>query len=226
MQSNSPSTPPSHHPSSAHPHSVIPPKQPAHKPSNRDGIKSIASTLAILIIAPILAFILTAFVFQSYQVDGQSMETTLQNNDRLIIWKTPKTWAKITRNDYIPNRGDVIVFVKKGLYDFNADKEKQLIKRVIALPGERVVVADGKITVYNKANPDGFQPDKTLPYGELIPEQTDGNVDLTVPAGEVFVSGDNRANSYDSRYFGPIPAHDIVGKLVLRVLPIGNVKVF
>jgi signal peptidase I len=196
------------------------------KSRNSGGWRSIFGTLAILIIAPLLAFAITAFVFQSYQVDGQSMETTLQNNDRLIIWKFPKTWARITGKDYTPNRGDVIVFVKKGLYDFNSDKEKQLIKRVIALPGERVTVLNGKVAVYNKEHPGGFDPDTTLPYGKVIPAITEGNVDITVPAGEIFVSGDNRANSLDSRYFGPVPESDIVGKLVVRILPIGNVKKF
>jgi signal peptidase I len=222
MQPQTPNTYPTPRP---HPEPVLPPASP-QRHSKRDGWKSIGSTLAILIIAPILALTLTAFVFQSYQVDGESMETTLQNNDRLIIWKTPRTWARITHHDYIPGRGDVIVFVKKGLYDFNSDKEKQLIKRVIALPGERVVVNEGKVTVFNKAHPDGFSPDATLPYGKLIPAVTEGNVDLTVPAGEVFVCGDNRSNSYDSRYFGPVPAKDIIGKLIVRFLPIGNAEKF
>jgi len=190
-----------------------------------DGIKSVLSTIVILLIAPILALAITAFLFQSYEVSGPSMQSTLQDHDRLIIWKAPKTLARITGHDYIPHRGDVIVFVKKGLYDFDANKEKQLIKRVIGLPGERVVVKDNVMTVYNKANPNGFQPDKTLPYGRVITE-TPGNVDLTVPAGEVFVSGDNRTNSLDSRYFGTIPSKDIIGKLIVRVLPANQAKTF
>src|SRR5688572_26059349 len=74
----------------------------------RESLRSMASTIAILLIAPVVAVVLTAFVFQSYQVDGPSMTTTLYNNDRLIVWKLPKTWARITGNDYIPRRGDVV----------------------------------------------------------------------------------------------------------------------
>jgi len=200
------------------PSSVLPPKN--------SQFKSVLSTIAILLIAPILALTITAYVFQSYEVDGPSMETTLQNHDRLIIWKMSRTWARVTNHQYVPNRGDVVVFIKKGLYEDNGTKEKQLIKRVIALPGERIVVKNGKMTVYNTTHTDGFSPDSTLPYGKVITSTTEGNVDITVPAGEVFVCGDNRANSLDSRYFGPVSTNEIVGKLVARILPFNQAEKF
>jgi len=153
------------------------------------------------------------------------MADTLHNGDRLIIWKVPKTLARITGNDYLPNRGDIVVVVKKGLYEDEGDKEKQLIKRVIALPGERVVVKDGTLTVYNTERPEGFQPDEELPYGKDIPATT-GEVDSVVPAGSIFVVGDNRPNSLDSRSFGPVPEKDIVGKLIARVLPLSDAERF
>lgn len=191
----------------------------------KDGWRSALSTIAVLLIAPILALVLTAYVFQSYQVDGQSMETTLQNNDRLIVWKVPRTWARLTGHAYIPNRGDVIIFNEQGLPDLNPNISKQLVKRVIGLPGDHIVIRNGSIAVYNKQHPNGFNPDTTLPYGKHIPP-TIGDTDLTVPANEVFVCGDNRGNSYDSRYFGPISANDIVGKLVARVLPLSKAEKF
>ena len=191
----------------------------------KEGLGSILSTVAVLLIAPLVALLLTAFVFQSYQVDGPSMETTLFNNDRLIVWKMPKTIAKITGKHYIPNRGDVVIFVEDQLTSYGQDPGKQLIKRVIALPGERLVVKDNKVTVYNKEHPGGFQPDKTLPYGKVI-KQTSGDIDLVVPNNDVFVMGDNRPNSLDSRAFGPVDTSDIVGKLVLRVWPAGEMKKF
>jgi signal peptidase I len=204
---------------------VVTPPAKAPKEAKGGKLKSILSTVAILLIAPLLALTITAFIFQSYEVDGPSMQSTLQDHDRLIIWKVSRTWARLTHHDYVPKRGDVIVFIKRGLYEDNGDKEKQLIKRVIALPGERVTVKEGKVMVYNTQHPDGFDPDTTLPYGGVI-KDTDGNVDVTVPAGEVFVCGDNRSNSLDSRYFGPIPTHDIVGKLAARILPIGEAEKF
>lgn len=179
------------------------------------------STIALFAGAFIVALLLNAFVFQSYEVDGSSMEPTLQNNDRLIIYKFERTIASVTGHAYIPNRGDVIVFHKpNGTSD-------QLIKRVIGLPGDRVLVKDGKVTVFNSENPQGFNPDDA-PYGLELPE-TSGNVDVTVGENEVFVCGDNRipGASLDSRsVLGNVPVEFIVGKLVLRYIPVGNYKVF
>jgi signal peptidase I len=189
------------------------------------GLRDTISIVGVLASALVLAFCLITFVFQSYQVDGPSMQTTLQNSDHLIVWKVQRTLASITHHAYIPNRGDVIVFGEPGLGDYGQDSGKQLIKRVIGLPGERVVVKDGIVTVYNKDTPDGFQPDKTLPYGNVI-VTTPGNVDVTLGDSQIFVCGDNRTNSLDSRVFGPVDAKNIVGKLVLRVLPLNTVKKF
>jgi signal peptidase I len=154
------------------------------------------------------------------------MQPTLETKDRLIIWKAGRTWARITKSDFIPERGEIVVFIKKGMYNFDTNKEKQLIKRVIALPGERVVVRDGTMTVYNDASPNGFSPDALKAYGKDIKEPTDGNVDITVGPGEIFVSGDNRDNSLDSRSFGAVPTKDIVGTLSLRILPLSEAEVF
>lgn len=204
------------------------PPQPDQTPGFGRRLRSILSTIAILLIAPAIAVVLTLFVFQSYQVDGPSMQNTLHNGDRLIVWKLPRTWARITGHDYIPNRGDIIVFTETGLTNYgDSANTKQLIKRVIGLPGDRVVVKNGTITIYNKVHPDGFQPDKTLPYGEhgAIPPTQD-NVDITLGPHQLFVCGDNRGDSLDSRIFGPIDAKDVIGKLALRVLPLSQAERF
>ena len=193
--------------------------------SRRSGWSDRLTTAGIFIAAGLVAFVIIAFVFRSYQVDGPSMENTLQNSDKLIIWKVPRTLADITHHAYIPNRGDIIVFNETGLSQFSQVDSKQLIKRVIGLPGDRVTIQNGDYVIYDKAHPDGFDPDKTLPYGKNIP-LTSGNVDVTLGKDQLFVSGDNRPDSLDSRAFGPINASQIVGKLVLRVLPIGNAKAF
>jgi signal peptidase I len=195
------------------------PKQP------KESWKSIASTIAILLIAPLFALFLITFVFQSYLVDGPSMETTLQDKDRLIVWKMPRTWARITGNEYIPDRSDIIVFTEPKLVEFGQKSSKQLIKRVVGLPGERVVIKDGIVTVYNADHPDGFEFDVKLPDGSSI-ESTSGELDTTVPDGSVFVLGDNRSNSLDSRAFGPVEANNIVGKLTARFLPLGEARHF
>lgn len=197
-----------------------PPTKYAQKKSE-GGWRNAISTILVILIAPAIAIILVLYVFQSYQVDGPSMEPTLQNNDRLVVWKLPRTWSKITHHQYLPSRGDIIVFEEPSL------NYKQLIKRVIGLPGDRVIVKDNVVTVYNKANPNGFNPDTTLPYSKTthIPV-TAGNIDIIVASDEIFVCGDNRPDSLDSRYFGTFPAKDVIGKLILRIVPLSKASRF
>ncbi len=202
-----------------HPTSQTPP--PPKRGINWGAAKSIISTLLLLIAAPLIAFFLTAFVFQSFEVDGPSMETTLYDNDRLLVSKLPKTWSRLTNEPYIPARGDIIVFTRSDEGDLDSSERRKLIKRVIALPGERVTVQGGLVTVYSPARPEGFLPDKEMGYGKVI-ETTAGNVDLTIKPGEVFVLGDNRAHSLDSRSFGTVASNDIIGRLWLRIYPFGN----
>ncbi len=198
----------------------------ADKPANdnRQNLHDIISIIVVLLSALVLAFGLISFVFQSYQVDGPSMQNTLHNGDHLIVWKVPRTWARITGHPYVPQRGDVIVFNEPGLSAYGQSQDKQLIKRVIGLPGDRVVVKNGTITIYNKSHPNGFDPDKTLPYHNTV--YTAGNIDVTLTANQLFVCGDNRGDSLDSRVFGPIDINNVVGKLVVRVLPFNKAEVF
>ncbi len=189
------------------------------KPSKKPhALKEIVSTALLLVFAPIAAIIFTAFIFQFYRVDGQSMEQTLQPNDRLIVYKLPKTISAITHNTYMPSRGEIIVFSLNEKSSVGQNESRQLIKRVIGLPGDRVVVHGGKVTIYNDTHPNGYNPDENTPY-EQSTQPTSGEADVTVGDGEIFVMGDNRSNSLDSRVFGAIKADEIVGKLVLRVLP-------
>ncbi|HEY4963227.1 MAG TPA: signal peptidase I, partial [Candidatus Saccharimonadales bacterium] len=139
--------------------------------NNESGVAELLSTVSILFVALLVAFLMITFVFRSYEVDGPSMMNTLQNADKLIIWKVPRTWSSITGHPYVPQRGDIIVFTESGLAEYGQQNTKQLIKRVIGLPGDRVVVSNGIYTIYNKQNPKGFDPDKILPYfkGRTIP---------------------------------------------------------
>ena len=192
------------------------------------GWRELLSTVGILLTAVAVAFFIISFVFRSYQVDGTSMLNTLQNADKLIIWKVPRSWARLTGHPYIPKRGDIVVFTESNLAQYGQQNTKQLIKRVIGLPGDRVVVKNGKYIIYNAAHPKGFDPDETLAYGKggkAIP-YTSGNIDVTLGSDQLFVSGDNRPDSLDSRYFGPINANQVIGKLFLRVFPINHSEVF
>jgi signal peptidase I len=192
-------------------------------PDDHRSFRSILSTIGLFASAFLIAILLNTFVIQSYQVDGQSMEPTLQNNDRLIVNKVPRTVSRIDGHQYIPKRGDIIIFNQVGLPGFVG--QKQLIKRVVGLPGNRVVVADGRITVYDAGHPSGFNPDTTGDYRINAPTIV-GNGDWTLQNDELFVCGDNRGNSEDSRYFGPIKTDTVIAKLVLRILPLNQAQSF
>lgn len=194
-------------------------------PKHSDGFKNVVATIAVLIAAPLVALLITSFLFQSYEVFGPSMQTTLHNGDRLIVVKAPRTWAKIEHKTFMPKRGQVVIFTKADLVLDNSEGSKQLIKRVIALPGERVVVKDGILTVFNTAHPDGYQPDKVGTYGNVI-THTGIDGEWTVGQDQIFVCGDNRDNSLDSRTFGPIDTKDIVGTAAFRFIPIKQTRTF
>lgn len=218
-------------------HSYVQPPETPETPPNQDEenaeaqeqvernkletARKIVSTVSLFLAAPLFALVLILFVIQSYEVDGPSMQQTLQNNDLLIVNKLPKTWSRITGNPYIPERGEVIIFTKnEGL------GSRQLVKRVIALPGERVSVSDGVVTVYNSQNINGFNPDDNPAYKQTYTPPTQGELDLVVPEDKVFVMGDNRSNSLDSRAFGPIDVREIVGNLGIRLFPLNEARTF
>lgn len=184
--------------------------------------RNVVSTIWLFLAALLIAVLLNTFIIQSYQVDGQSMEKTLHDGDRLIVDKIPRTLARIDGHQYVPKRGDIIIFNQQGLPGFSG--EKQLIKRVVGLPGDHVVVADGHITIYNAQHPGGFNPDTTGDYH--IDQLTGLPYDGVLKGDELFVCGDNRGNSEDSRSFGPIKTDQVVAKLVLRIFPINDARGF
>jgi signal peptidase I len=169
--------------------------------------------------------LINTYVFRSFNVEGPSMETTMYTGDRLIVDRLPVTWAQLQNKEYIPARGQVIVFRNPKFTVGNPDEF--IVKRVIAFEGERVVLKDGTYTVYNAEFPAGFNPDDTNNGEPGSP--TSGSVDTTVPEGTLFVSGDHRQGSYsyDSRNgLGFIPLYDVVGPVSLRIYPLQSIRVF
>lgn len=153
------------------------------------------------------------------------MTPTLQNDDRLIIDKVERTWSNLQGKPYIPERGQVVV-LDSSIVGFNG-REEQLIKRVIGVPGDTVIIRDGTVTVKNKLNPDGFDANRQLGLN-LSDTFVDSPQEWTIEEGKVFVMGDNRGEngSYDSRAFGPVESHKIVGRLWARILPFEKAQVY
>jgi signal peptidase I len=172
------------------------------------------------------AALLNAFVFQTYYVNGLSMLPTLNDSDRLVVSKVSKTQAAVTGGTLMPKRGEIIV-IDSQVSTFTAARNEQIIKRVIGLPGERVTVEQGKVTIYNESSPKGFNPDSQLGL-QLAPSHTTSPIDIEVPDDSVFVMGDNRAagGSLDSRDFGPVRLDLIEGILWVRILPLDQVHIF
>lgn len=191
--------------------------------------KDALNILIFIVCVLIGTLLINTYVFRSFNVLGPSMETTLYTGDRLIVNRLPVTWAQLQNKTYIPNRGQIIVF-KNPQYNAGTGDEF-IVKRVIAFPGERVVVKDGVLTVYNQQNPNGFQPDKAQANDPTSHpgSPTSGNVDTVVTDGTLFVSGDHREGdySYDSRSgLGLIPFYDVVGPVNMRIYPFTKVRFF
>ena len=210
------------------------------KPSFAQRYPALKDVISFLIFVGAVAlgtFILNTFVFRSYNVIGGSMENTLQSGDRVIVNRVPVSLAHLAEQEYIPERGQVIVFANGGntsVTNCNAlsgVQDEYIIKRVIAFPGERVMVSDGVLTVFNAEHPEGFHPDDVTYKSDTDgpKKYTTGDVNVIVPEGEIFVSGDNRegSNSYDSRNgLGTIPLCRIIGPAVMRIFPFTNMRFF
>ena len=188
-------------------------------------IKDVLSLAIFVACVAIGTILINSFVFRSFNVVGPSMESTMYTGDRLIVNRLPVTWSNIRGESYVPERGQVIVF-KNPRYTIGGEDE-YIVKRVIAYPGERVVLKNGEYTVYNAAHPEGFNPDDAN-HGEPG-SPTSGEVDMTVPSKELFVSGDHREGSYsfDSRNgLGTIPYYDVVGPVGARIFPFNKIRNF
>lgn len=188
-------------------------------------VKDVIGIIVFVICVVIGTLFINSFIFRSFNVVGPSMEETLYTGDRVIVNRLPVTWSQIKNEQYVPERGQVIVF-KNPRYTAGMGDE-YIVKRVIAFAGERVVLKDGKYTVYNDEHPDGFNPDDDN-NGEPG-SVTTGETDVTVPEDEIFVSGDHRIGNYsfDSRNgLGTIPLYDVVGPVGLRIFPFTSIRTF
>lgn len=154
------------------------------------------------------------------------MTPTLQNNDRLIISKVERTLSAVQGKPYIPDRGQIVV-LDSSIIGLNGQKE-QLIKRVIGLPGDKIHIQDGVVTLTDGQYPNGVDITKQLGLTNLHATYSDAIIDLTVPKNQVYVMGDNReqGGSYDSRSFGPIDGDKIQGRLWARILPLDKAQLF
>ncbi len=158
-----------------------------------------------IIIAGAVVFVVRSVLFQPFLVSGASMEPNIQQNNYLIIDEATYFFFRE------PRRGEVVVF------RYPENSSTFYIKRIIGLPGETVVVENGKI----KINGVELVEDEYLSG-----VQTFGAAQVTLEKDAYFVMGDNRANSYDSRSWGPLDRRMIIGKALIRLYPFNNMMIF
>ncbi len=176
--------------------------------NRKKNISPFLSLILELVKLVVLAFIIVLpihrFVFQPFYVVGPSMEPNFYDNEYLII-------EKINYYFNEPVRGEIIIFTPSH------NPQNYLIKRVIGLPGEKIVIQRGKVMIYNEKFPQGITLDER---DYLTPgTRTPGEIEVELDSEQYYVLGDNRNLSLDSRSFGPISKDDIVGRAWLRGWP-------
>lgn len=178
-------------------------KKDAPKLKKKDSLWDIIKfvIIAIIIVIPIRMFIAQPFV-----VSGESMFSTFNDGEYLIVDEISYLLGD-------PNRGDVVIF------RYPKDTKRFFIKRIIGMPNEEVKINNGKVTIINKENPEGFTLDE--PY---IEEEFNTTGSFKTGSGEYFVLGDNRNRSSDSRVWGNLPKKLMMGRAYLRLLPLKNIS--
>jgi signal peptidase I len=178
----------------------------------------------LLVVALVLALLIKSFLVQAFFIPSQSMEPTLQIGDRVLV-------NKVVYRLHPPERGDVIVFedplpaaepdrsvlsafwhwLTEGL-GLSTNPEKDFIKRVIGLPGETIVIEQGIVEVNGEAVDESYLPQPLEDLRDYGPR--------VVPEGTLFVMGDNRANSNDSRFgLGLVPLENVIGRAFVLIWP-------
>jgi signal peptidase I len=185
-------------------------------------LREIGSWVAVIVVALFLSLFIDSTVIAKAEVEQSSMENTLFEGQQLIVSKLSYAFDE-------PKRGDIIIFLEneekgnvidtfirslKGRFsssDEIAAEQERLVKRVIGVPGDEIDIQDGSVFI------NGEKLEESYANGETLP----GNIELpiTVEEDELFVIGDNREVSRDSRDFGPIDVKQVEGKAVFRIYP-------
>jgi signal peptidase I len=189
----------------------VEPAEPADKERLPESRRSqILRSIIELVIAFVLAFGITwaikTWVIQPYEVPSTSMEPTIMLKDRLMADSLTYAFGTI-------KTGDIVVFIDK------TDQDRHLVKRVIAVEGQTVDFLDGRVVIDGQLLSEPYvHGKKSFPFTKTY-KNTEITYPYTVPAGHIWVMGDNRENSTDSRYFGPIATDSVVGHALVKFWP-------
>jgi signal peptidase I len=168
--------------------------------------RALAETAALVVAAVLLALSVRTFGYQTFWIPSTSMVPTLQKGDRILVQKAFFNWHDL-------HRGDIVVFARPPRDHCGGAADDDLVKRIIALPGQTIYSAGNTLYVNGRPLTEPYLP-RIDPLGPPIPDASRLHP-FRVPAGDFYVLGDNRQISCDSRFWGPIKGSSIVGRVVL-----------
>jgi signal peptidase I len=179
--------------------------------SRRSPLRTVLEWVAVVVVAVAVALVIRGLVLQPFYIPSGSMIPALEVGDRVLVNKLSYRFGDV-------DRGDIVVFDRPP--DSGPSEIKDLIKRVVGLPGDSLVIADGRVEINGEPLDEGYLPDgSTTGQG---PVSCTAEAPCEIPEGHVWVMGDNRGNSQDSRWFGPIPEDTIVGRAFLLMWPLDS----
>ncbi|KKW34315.1 MAG: Signal peptidase I [Parcubacteria group bacterium GW2011_GWA2_53_21] len=170
----------------------------------------IIELIKVGLLAALTIGLIRYFLFKPFYVKGASMEPNFYDHEYLIV-------DELSYRFRAPARGEVVVFHYPG------NPKEYFLKRVVGLPGERIKISEGHVTIYNPEYPEGVAVEESYLPKDLA---TAGEEITTLGDQEYFVLGDNRPNSYDSRRFGPVNLDAIVGRAWFRGWPVARIQTF
>jgi signal peptidase I len=198
--------------------SDLPADEPKPEPQKGRGYRALIEWTIILMAVLLCTVLLRTYVVQSFSIPSLSMYPTLKVGDRIIV-------DKLSYHLHGVQRGDIVVFASPPLED---QEYADLVKRVIGLPGETISAKDGHVYINGKRLNEPWLPPGPASYTGALPGDAHPQFDLPgpvkIPPGEYFVMGDNRLDSEDSRFFGPIPRSLIVGRAEFVAWPLNHIK--
>lgn len=203
---------------------MLPDGETLGKRKRRNATRQAIEWLILIVGAVILAFVIRGTLIQAFYIPSESMEPTLHgcsgcnNNDRILV-------NKLSYKFHDVNRGDIVVFTSPP--SEKNSNIKDLVKRVVALPGETIETRNDVIYITKPGETEAKQLEEPYVNPECKKQGSPVNNNVTkqtIPAGQYFVMGDNRCQSHDSRFFGPIKGSSIVGRAFVRIWPLSRFK--
>jgi signal peptidase I len=192
-------------------------EQPPSLPSANSGLQLVREWVTVLVVALVIAITVRSLILQQFYISGPSMEATMFQDNRVLV-------NKLSYRLHDIHRGDVVVFDRVTV-DGQVVQHDDLIKRVIALGGEKISITDCKVFIDGKLLPEPYLNDYDLAQTVVEDRCRVPMMDeMIIPDDQLFVMGDNRPQSFDSRMFGPIEQNLVVGRAFVIIWPLSAAK--